>query len=757
MDFPVDTTDILELFLKDVANINPIKGRAEYLPLTRRIERGRLLMSLAGKSFQLTFPRVQGTLRKALGKFNEQCQASGRPVLIPEELVKQIEEYLDNPQILTPPALAQRIGQPLNGDREAHKQFERLGWRCFYLLALFPSKVRANALSCQPIEAILKHFRLIALERKQSRSRLIEGTLRYILRIALSYMGRGLPYLDLVQEGYFGLQRAADRFVEHEGAHFQQYAAQWIQQKMIRAIGDQSRLVRLPVHVSEKLTQLKRLELEYENDLVFDPHARDRDIIERLGLSNEREIESKPHKAALKLKRLREADTRHYPMNMNDIADLIVDEESIEEAVELKLLNHTFQEWLQRFPTREREIVRLRTGLADGEVKTLEEIGQMYGVTRERIRQIEAKFYRRMEQHQSKYAFNGASPETDHRIGNAYNDQRQPLRDLLSTVDISEVFQQDKTYQERRFIEQRIEKRILHGKRRMTGKRGQSSRSALFAQVLSESGQPLHFNEIHQRTLASLPPEQHFTKEVAYAALFYSDRFRLLGGGVFSLASWENTTRQTTNGHVFNHCPPPLMPANAHPRTFLESILIARQLIQTRPKITVIQFYEEMLSKAGRDRSNPQDAFDAWYAAGLHDHIEVSRQALEIMRLAIPPEWKLSEVRLNCLNHLCRRIVKMPELLAALDRLANVNIPTLQKLLFGSESAGFDVPLRLTMLAAFEAVRADGSNWRITDLGRTVLKTNPPHELPDFSVIETPEPDERETDDWDDHLEIFTL
>jgi len=223
----LDDAESIKLFLRDVARIEPIKGREEYLPLTRRIERGRLLMSLTAQSFELTLARVQATLRKTLLQFNEQCSAQGKQPLIPDEFVKQVEEFLDNPQILTPLALAQSIGQPVNGDKESHKQHERLGWRCFYLLALFPAEVRANALTCQPKDAIFKHFLLVAHEHKESRTRLIEGTLRYILRIATSYIGRGLPYLDLVQEGFFGLAHAVDRFVELEGAHFQQYASQW--------------------------------------------------------------------------------------------------------------------------------------------------------------------------------------------------------------------------------------------------------------------------------------------------------------------------------------------------------------------------------------------------------------------------------------------------------------------------------------------------------------------------------------------------
>jgi len=173
---------------------------------------------------------------------------------------------------------------------------------------------------------------------------------------------------------------------------------------MIRAITDQSRLIRLPAHTVEKLAILKRLEREYENDLVLNPHACDQEIIERLGLSNKDVIKNKPGKGEVRLKRLRAADARHFSIDLDVFAELMVDEDSFEEQIELKLLSQAIQEWLQRFPEREREVVCMRTGLANGEEKTLEEIGRLYGLTRERIRQIEAKAYRRMSRPMSKYA-----------------------------------------------------------------------------------------------------------------------------------------------------------------------------------------------------------------------------------------------------------------------------------------------------------------------------------------------------------------
>lgn len=752
-----DERSLIEQFLDDVARIEPIKGREEYLPLTRRIERGRMLLSLAARSFQLTFPRVQGALRLSLMKLNQQCRIHGVQPLIPGDFVKQIDEFLDNPQIKTPLTLTQSIGSLRNEDSAALKSHEQLASRCVYLLALFPPEIRANALTCQPSEAILNHFRFVNHERKLSRRRLIEGTLRYLLRIATSYLGRGLSYLDLVQEGYLGLEHAVDRFVELEGAHFQQYAGQWIQQRMIRAIAVKGRLIRVPAHYMEKITQLKRLEREYENDLTLNPHARDSEIIYRLELSSEAEIADKPEKAAAKLRRLRDADARHYSFDLDALAEHVVDENSFEQQIERKLLNQAIHEWLQRFPEREREIVLMRAGLHDGQAKTLEEIGQIYGVTRERIRQIESSAHRRMDKHLSRYAFHGAAPETDHRIESAINELRQPLFDILDALDFREALRPDTLQKERRWIEKQISKRVMGGKRRMMSKQRRSSRASLFEQILTEAKHPLHYTEIHRRALAMLPPEKHFAKEMTYATLFYNDRFRLLGGGIFSLATWQHGVQATSDGHMLTYCPPPLLSANAHPRAFFESILVARQIVQSQPNMTVMRFYEEMLSKLGCDRSNPQDAFDAWYVAGLHDYIQFTRQSSDIIKLSIAADWKLADVRTYCLNQLCRRLMKMPELLAALERLAIADVPTLQRVLFGSESAGFDVPLRLNMLAAFEAVRADGNQWLITAVGRAALQANPPQELPDLSVIGTTEPDTTDTEDWDDYLGIFTL
>lgn len=749
--------DLIKIFFDDIANIEPLAGRADYLPLIRRVERGRLLLSLARSEFGSTFENVQSALNRGFQRFNRQCREVGAPELDPSDLGTQIDEFLDDPKTLIPLALSHSLGNRWVGQSEAYAQFSKLGWRCMYLLALFPSAERSQPLTCSPNDAIREHFRLVSQERQEAQQRLVEGTIRYVVRLAAHFTGRGLPYLDLVQEGYFGLHHAVNRFVEAEGGNFQQYAAQWIQQRMSRAVAEQSRLIRTPVHLAESLAKLERLEHEYDNDIVLDPYARDSEIIVRLGLATAEAVTKKQVQAKGKLKKIREARARHYSIDSHGFDELLVDLTEHFEHVDSRSLKRQIERWLTKCRDRDQDVIRERFGLLDDQQKTLDEVGQIFGVTRERIRQIEAKMLERVRRNPSRHGLEQSMLESGNHSGESlWNELRPELHQRLDRVDMRESLRPDPRWQARRDIEARIGDTEMRRGNRTNGRRKQS-RAEIAIAVLEEAGQPLHYVEIHQRMLTRIAADKPITKESAYAVLFYDDRFRQLGGGVYSLASWQSVSEHTENGRVFAHCPPPLLPANANSRAFLETILIARQIAQVRPGITVTQFFEEMLAQVKRDRFNAQDAFDVWYIVGLHEHIHFERQAREPIRLTIPAEWKLAEVRSHCLVHLSQRLGKIPELLFALERLATTDVPTLQKVLFGSEAAGFDVPLRMTLLAALEAVRADGSNWRITDVGRNALTAHPPQELPDFSVIETFEPEDSVQDDWDDPLAVFML
>jgi len=157
--------------------------------------------------------------------------------------------------------------------------------------------------------------------------------------------------------------------------------------------------------------------------------------------------------------------------------------------------------------------------------------------------------------------------------------------------------------------------------------------------------------------------------------------------------------------------------------------------------------------------SDSQNAFDAWYAAGLCGPVDFLNNGNDVIKLTIPVDAKLHDARKHCLNALCRRVLKMPELLLTLERIARPTVSSIQKVLFGSERIGFDLSTRLEMLAAFEAIQLDGDEWRLTELGRAILEANPPQELPDFSEIEAFQENAEPAVqiEWDDDLGLLDI
>src|SRR5690606_17323100 len=159
-----------------------------------------------------------------------------------------------------------------------------------------------------------------------------------------------------------------------------------------------------------------------------------------------------------------------------------------------------------------------------------------------------------------------------------------------------------------------------------------------------------------------------------------------LGNGLFALASWDRVTTSTHGEQVFYSCPEPLLPDGKDEWTFFESVMVSLKLLRNQPHRLANDFYEEMSAWAGRHRSNRhnvQSAFDAWYAAGLVQRIDMSNGKAGALVLTIPSDAKLNDVRFHCLNSLCRRILKMPELLLSLKHIARPTLPEIQKVLFG--------------------------------------------------------------------------
>ena len=219
---------------------------------------------------------------------------------------------------------------------------------------------------------------------KAAREQMIKANLRLVVKIAHDYENYGLPMLDLISEGNIGLMKAVERFDPTKGAKLSTYAAWWIKQAIRRAISNQSKTIRLPIHVTDKLLHIRRAEAKLQNE--FGRAPTDEELSDELGLSAKRIVQYR--KAAIRPQSL---DAPIDDNNANSISEIVADQnastpyESLEEKTDARLIH----ELLPTLPEREQEILRGRFGFDGDKEKTLEEIGQKFGVTRERIRQIQ--------------------------------------------------------------------------------------------------------------------------------------------------------------------------------------------------------------------------------------------------------------------------------------------------------------------------------------------------------------------------------
>ena len=341
---------------------------------------------------------------RAFGHPEAAQEQTGEPAEPPAEALTEEPEEAAEPAEPAGPAVAGRT-ETAGPSADLFRQYLREIGRIPLLTAAeevdLARKVEAGLfaeekLSSTPdLDSRLAHDldRLVVIGRMAKR-RLIEANLRLVVSVAKRYIGRGLTMLDLVQEGNLGLIRAVEKFDYARGYKFSTYATWWIRQAMSRALADQARTIRVPVHVVELINRVVRVQRRMLQERGYEPAPEE--VAAQLDLPPERVREV--------LRLAQEPVSLHAPVGEEDevaLGDLIEDGDAaspVESAAFLLLREH-LEAVLSTLGERERKVVQLRYGLADGRPRTLEEIGRLFGVTRERIRQIESKTLNKLRDH----------------------------------------------------------------------------------------------------------------------------------------------------------------------------------------------------------------------------------------------------------------------------------------------------------------------------------------------------------------------
>ena len=344
-------------------------------------ERGQRLKSLTYEEINAVFENVEDVNPERIDELFEDLAARGIEVVDEQKEEKPAADGED----------ADAIPAGLSLDDPVRMYLKEIGR--VPLLSMEEEKTLAMAIEAGELEAqkngsasneTIEH----GFEAKR---KLTEANLRLVVSIAKKYVGRGMLFLDLIQEGNLGLIRAVEKFDYRKGYKFSTYATWWIRQAITRALADQARTIRIPVHMVETINRLIKISRQLLQELGRDPTVEE--IANAMGLT--------PEKVREVIKISQEPISLETPIGEEEdshLGDFIEDQEAVApaEAASVMLLKEKMADVLKNLTDRERKVLVLRFGLEDGHQRTLEEVGQEFGVTRERIRQIEAKALRKL-------------------------------------------------------------------------------------------------------------------------------------------------------------------------------------------------------------------------------------------------------------------------------------------------------------------------------------------------------------------------
>ncbi|MGA8325834.1 MAG: RNA polymerase sigma factor RpoD [Candidatus Cybelea sp.] len=362
---------------------------AEPAPVTleelkkKLIARGKSQGSLTYEEISSTFDVLDEVSPEQLDEFFEEITAAG---------IELVDEQKDEkPEAERGEEVEEAIADGLSLDDPVRMYLKEIGR--VPLLSMDQEKSLAMRIEAGELETRrdgVGDSRIVD-DGEEAKRQLTEANLRLVVSIAKKYVGRGMLFLDLIQEGNLGLIRAVEKFDYRKGYKFSTYATWWIRQAITRALADQARTIRIPVHMVETINRLIKVSRQLLQELGREPSVEE--IAEAMALT--------PEKVREVMKISQEPISLETPIGEEEdshLGDFIEDQEAVApaEAASVMLLKEKMQDVLQNLTERERKVLVLRFGLEDGHQRTLEEVGQEFGVTRERIRQIEAKALRKL-------------------------------------------------------------------------------------------------------------------------------------------------------------------------------------------------------------------------------------------------------------------------------------------------------------------------------------------------------------------------